>query len=70
MPDPRAIKQEGRPISMSYKQDGDATSGSGLAENHRISYHILQCALATIIVSLYSRNLFSVMVRAAVGFSS
>lgn len=69
MPDPRALNQERLPISMSFnaQQDRDAATGCGLIKNHRISYHILQCALATINVFFYSRNLFSVMLRAALG---
>jgi hypothetical protein len=41
-----------------------------LIKNHRIAYHILQCGFSTIIVLLYSKNLFSVMLRTALGFSS
>lgn len=71
-PDPRTFKQECRHISMSYsaQQDGDAVSGCGLIKNHRVWGHILQCALAAITVLFYSKNLFSVMLRAALGFSS
>jgi hypothetical protein len=72
MPDTRPSKQERRAISMSYnaQRDGDAECGCGLIKNHRISCHILQCALASISVFFYSRNLFSVLLRAALGFSS
>jgi len=72
MPDPRALKHESRPIPMSYKaqQGRDSATRRGLAKNHRIAYHILQCALSTITVLFYSKNLFSVMLRAALGFSS
>lgn len=72
MPDPRALEQKRLPIPSSYKaqQDGDAVSGCASVKNHRNTFHILQWALATITVVFYSKNLFSVMVRAALGFSS
>jgi hypothetical protein len=72
MPDPRALEQKRLPIPSSYKaqQDGDAASGCGLVKSHRNIFHILQCALATITVLFYSKNLFSVILRAALGFSS
>ena len=71
MPDPRALEQKRLPFS-SYKaqQDGDAASGCGLVKSHRNTFHILQGALATITVLFYSKNLFSVILRAALGFSS
>jgi len=66
MPDPRALEQKRLPIPSSYKaqQDGDAV------KNHRNTFHILQWAVATITILLYSKNLISVMLRAALGFSS
>ena len=73
MPDPRIFKQERRPISMSYnaQQDGDAASGCGLIKNHRIWGHISAMSLLRRSLSFsHSRNLFSVMLRAALGFSS
>jgi len=72
MPDRGASKAKHRPIPMSYKpqQDGDAASGCGSVKSHRNPFHILQWALATITILFYSKNLFSVMLRAALGFSS
>ena len=72
MPNPRAFKEERRSICMSYKaqQDGEAASGCGLLKNRRISCHFLQSILATITVFFYSNNLFSAMLRAALGLSS
>jgi len=72
MPDPGASKAKHRPIPMSYKpqQDGDAASRCGFVKNHRKTFNILQCALATITVLFYSKNLFSIMLRAALGFPS
>lgn len=71
MPDTRAFKQERHPLPRSYnpQQEGDAAR-RGLIKNDRIPCHILQCALATITVFFYSKSLFSVMLRAALGFSS
>ena len=72
MPDPRALEQKRLPIPSSYKaqQDGDAASGCASVKNHRNTFHILQWAVATITILLYSKNLISVMLRAALGFSS
>jgi hypothetical protein len=72
MPTPEALKEKRRPISMSYKaqQDISAASGSGFHKKHANTCHILQCALATITVFFYSKNLFSVLLRLALGFSS
>jgi hypothetical protein len=72
VPDPRALKQKQRPIPSSYKaqQDDDAASGCGFVKIRRNTRHILQCALATIAVLFYSKNLFSVILRAVLGFSS
>jgi hypothetical protein len=50
--------------------NGDSQGGSGLWKNQRIVGRILQCALSTITVLFYSNNLFSVMLRMALGFSS
>jgi hypothetical protein len=68
----RAFEQECCPISMWYsaQQDGDAASRCGLIKNHRISCHILQRAFASINLFFYSRNVFSVLLRAPLGFSS
>ena len=72
MADLGASKAKHRPIPMSYKpqQHGDAASGCGSVKSHRNPFHILQWALATITILFYSKNLFSVMLRAALGFSS
>jgi hypothetical protein len=72
MPDLGASKAKHRPILMSYKpqQDGDAASRCGFVKNHRKTFNILQCALATITVLFYSKNLFSIMLRAALGYPS
>jgi hypothetical protein len=72
IPDPRASEQKRRPIPVTYKarRGGDSASRRGLVENYRITYHILQRAFSTIIVLFYSRSLFSVMLRTALGFSS
>jgi hypothetical protein len=72
MRDSRALEQKCLPIPSSYEaqQDGDAASGCGLVKSHKDTLHILQCALATITVLFYSKNLFSVILRAALGFSS
>jgi hypothetical protein len=69
---PRALKEKRCPVSLSYKaqQDSSTASGSGFHKKHRNTCHILQCALATITVFFYSKNLFSVMLRLALGFSS
>jgi hypothetical protein len=70
MPDSKACKRKHRPIPMSYKsqEDRDAASGCGFDNNHRNGFHILQWALATVTVLFYSRNLFSIFLRAALGF--
>jgi hypothetical protein len=72
MPDPRVSKAKRGPIPMSYKaqQDGDAASECGSVKSQRNPFHILQWALATITILFYSKNLFSVLLRAALGFSS
>jgi hypothetical protein len=72
MRDPRILEQKCLPIPSSYEaqQDGDAASGCGSVKNHRNTFHILQWAFATITILFYSKNLFSVMLRAALGFSS
>ena len=72
MLEPRALKQQRRPILtwFNVRLNRDSQLGSGLRKNHRIAYRILQCTLSTITVLFYSRNLFSVMLRIALGFSS
>jgi hypothetical protein len=72
MSDLGASKAKHRPIPMSYQpqQNSDPASESGFVKNHRNTFHILQGALVTITVLFYSKNLFSVMLRAALGFSS
>jgi hypothetical protein len=72
MPDLRASKAKPRHIPMSCQpqQDSDPASECGFVKNRRNTFHILQCALVTITVFFYSKNLFSVMLRAALGFSS
>jgi hypothetical protein len=72
MPDLGVSKAKHRPIPMSCQpqQDGDPASECGFVKNHRNTFHIMQCALVTITVFFYSKNLFSVMLRAALGFSS
>jgi hypothetical protein len=69
MPDSRALRQESRPMPMAHKAQQGCNSATKrrLIKNHRISYHILQCAFAAINVFFYSRNLFSVMLRTALG---
>jgi len=71
-PDLGASKAKHRPIPMSYEpqQNGEPASECGFVKNHRNIFQILQCALVTITVLFYSKNLFSVMLRAALGFSS
>jgi hypothetical protein len=72
MPGLGASKAKHRPIPMSYKpqQDSDPVSECGFVKNQRNTFHILQCLLVTITVLFYSTNLFSVMLRGALGFSS
>jgi len=72
MPDLGASEARHFPIPMSYKpqQDGHAASGCGFVKNHRNTFNILQCALVTITFLFYSKNLFSIIVRAALGFPS
>jgi hypothetical protein len=71
MPAPKASKRKHHSIHMWYKrQDGDAANRCAFVKNHRNTFHILQCALATITVLFYSKNLFSIMLRAALGFPS
>jgi hypothetical protein len=71
-PDPRASKAKHRPVPMSYKpqQDSDAASWRVFVKNQRKTFNILQCAFATITLLFYSKNLFSIMLRAALGFPS
>lgn len=72
IPDPKASKENHPPIPMCYKpqQDRDAASGCGFVKNHRNTFHILQCALATVTLLFYSKNVFSIVLRAALGFPS
>ena len=72
MPDSKASKRKHHPILMSHKaqQGRDAASGFGFVNNHRNAFHILQWAFATVTVLFYSRNLFSAVLRAALGFPS
>ena len=72
MPDSKASKRKPHPILMSHKaqQDRDAASGFGFVNNYRNAFHILQWALATVTVLFYSRNLFSAVLRATLGFPS
>jgi hypothetical protein len=72
MPEPKTLKQKRLPILMWFKVrlNGNSQGGSGLRKNHRVVYRILQCTLSTITVLFYSKNLFSVMLRMALGFSS
>jgi hypothetical protein len=72
MPDLGASKAKHSPIPMSYKpqQDSDPASECGFVKNQRNTFHIVQCLLATITVLFYSKNLFSVLLRGALGCSS
>jgi|SRR5580704_6113830 hypothetical protein len=72
MADLGASKTKHRLIPISYKpqQDSDPASGCRFVKNQRNTFHILQCLLVTITVLFYSKNLFSVMLRGALGFSS
>jgi hypothetical protein len=72
VPEARALKQKRRPILAWFKVrlNRDSQRGSGLRKNRRIAYRILQCTLSTITVLFYSKKLFSVMLRMALGFSS
>jgi len=58
------------PISYKPQQDSDPASECRFVKNQRNTFHILQCLLVTITVLFYSKNLFSVMLRGALGFSS
>ena len=71
MPGPGAVKQMQLPaIPYQVQQTGNSEGGSGLTKNRRIIYRILQCPPSTITVLFYSKNLFSVVLRIALGFSS
>ena len=71
MPDPSALKPKQRPaIPYNVRQNSDCEGGSGPTKNRRIIYRILQCTVSTITVLFYSKNLFSVVLRMALGFSS
>lgn len=72
MPATRASKEKYRPNLMSYerKEEGHATSGPGFIKNLGNTFRILQFALATLTILFYSRNLFSIILRAALGFPS
>ena len=65
-----------RPIPVSCKvsckagQDADSASGCGFVKRHTTTYHVLQRACSTIAVLFYSNNLFSLVLRTALGFSS
>jgi hypothetical protein len=74
-PAPRCSKLK-RPMPVSFKvsckprQDADSASRCGFVKNHRTTYHVLQCAFSTIAVLFYSNNLFSLILRTALGCSS
>ena len=70
-PAPSCSKQK-RPIPVSCKarQDADSASRYGLVKSHRTTYRLLQCAFSTIAVLFYSQNLFSLILRTALGLSS
>ena len=71
MPAPSALKQRQRPaMPYNVQENSDCEGGFGPTKNHRIVYRILQCTLSAVTVLFYSKNLFSVMLRMALGFSS
>ena|SRR5437588_7504584 len=71
-PSPTASKRLHRPRAMSYEvqQNSDLTARYALEKDQGISIRLLRCALSAAIVLFYSKNLFSVIVRTALGFSS
>ena len=72
IPDPRPSNAKDRLNTMWYsrQKERDAESVPGLVKNHGNIFRTLQLALATITVLFYSKNLFSVVLRAALGFPS
>jgi hypothetical protein len=69
---PTASKPLHRPRAMSYEaqQNSDLTARYALEKDRGISIRLLRCALSAAIVLFYSKNLFSVILRTALGFSS
>lgn len=64
-------KQEPRIIAMFHRtqKNGVLASGHSLAKHRGIPQRILQSALATVTVLLYSKNMVSVVIRVALGGS-
>ena len=58
------------PVARKARQDANTASRCGFVKSHRTTYHVLQCAFSTIAVLFYSKNLFSLILRTALGFSS
>jgi hypothetical protein len=71
-PSPTASKPLHRPGAMSYEaqQNSDLTARYALEKDRGISIRLLRYALSAAIVLFYSKNLFSVILRTALGFSS
>ena len=72
IPSPTASKRmrSARPKSYEVQQHNDSAAGRAPEKDRGISIRILRCAFSTAIVLFYSKNLFSVILRTALGFSS
>ena len=72
IPSPTASKRmrSARPKFYEVQQHNDSAAGRAPEKDRGISIRILRCAFSTAIVLFYSKNLFSVILRTALGFSS
>jgi hypothetical protein len=72
IPSPTASKRmrRARPKFYEVQQHNDSAAGRAPEKDRGISIRILRCAFSTAIVLFYSKNLFSIILRTALGFSS
>jgi hypothetical protein len=72
VPSPTASKRmrRARPKFYEVQQHNDSAAGRAPEKDRGISIRIVRCAFSTAIVLFYSKNLFSVILRTALGFSS
>ena len=72
IPSPTVSKRmrRARPKFYEVQQHNDSAVGRAPEKDRGISIRILRCAFSTAIVLFYSKNLFSVLLRGALGCSS
>ena len=71
VPDPKAAKGKHSPFRRRRRLNRTLTwRAGGFVRNYRNTFHTLRGTLATFSVLFYSKNLLSIILRAALGFPS